>query len=500
MTDLSEARLADWLDGLAPRGADQRPFPRWRLDRKGWRALLDALPTAPWSLAGLWWDGGDVLSFWRCEPSGAYATIALNCPGRSYPALSPVRPAAARLERALVDLGGPGAEGALDDRPWLDLGFWPHSRLEAKQKYEFLPVDAQDYHQIPVGPVHAGIIEPGHFRFTAHGETVIRLEERLGWVHKGTLGLMVGKTPLAAAKLAGRLSGDSTVAAALAFARAVEAASGTEPPPRAVWLRALFAELERLANHLGDIGFICNDAAFAMVHMECAALRELVARCADAICGHRLMMDRIIPGGVAADVSAGQMDLIDDLIDAITPRLKRVMHIYDHKSSLLDRTMGTGRVAAALVRRFAAGGPVGRASGRGVDVRKSPGYPPYDQLRFAVPVRAEGDVDARLRVRAEEAVASLDLLGTLAGDLPGGPVRVELGAGVGSGLAVAEAFRGDLLAWVRLDEAGRVANACLRDASWFQWPLLEAAIEGNIVADFPLCNKSFNCSYSGADI
>ena len=199
-----------------------------------------------------------------------------------------------------------------DTRPWLDLGFWDvqhplgaHPQQPGEQSaYAFLPVQGEGLHRIPVGPVHAGIIEPGHFRFTANGETVVRLEQRLGYVHKGIESLMAGATIEKAAQLAGRTSGDSTVAYALAFAHAVEAALNIAVPPRAQYLRALMAELERLANHFGDIGAICNDASFSLMHAHCGILRERILRAADACFGHRLMMDRIVPGGVARDIAA----------------------------------------------------------------------------------------------------------------------------------------------------------------------------------------------------
>ena len=182
------------------------------------------------------------------------------------------------------------------------------ARPPPPEPYRFLPTEGEGLHRIPVGPVHAGIIEPGHFRFTANGETVVRLEERLGYVHKGIESLIAGADLERAAKLASRTSGDSTVAYALAFARAAEAATGAEPPARAVWLRALMAELERMANHFGDIGAVCNDAAFALMHAHCGVLRERVLRAADACFKHRLMMDRIVPGGVAADLDAAGAD------------------------------------------------------------------------------------------------------------------------------------------------------------------------------------------------
>ncbi len=355
-------------------------------------------------------------------------------------------------------------------------------------------------HQIPVGPVHAGIIEPGHFRFHAAGETVVRLEERLGYTHKGVEKLMADKPVAEAARLAGRISGDSTVAYAYAFARAVEAATGVAPPPRAVWLRALMAEMERLANHLGDIGAVCNDAAFALMLAHCAALRERTLRAASNAFGHRLMMDRIVPGGVAADLSPQGAAEIRGLVETVRAAFPRLVQLYDNTASLQDRTVGTGRVSAALVKQYASGGFVGRASGRSFDARRDLAYPPYDALTFKTPTLEEGDVNARVWIRIHEVNESLGLIEQILGALPEGPIRVEAAGAAGEGLAIVEGFRGDVLASVRIDSEGRVERCHMRDPSWFQWPLLEAAIEDNIVADFPLCNKSFNCSYSGVDL
>ncbi len=174
--------------------------------------------------------------------------------------------------------------------------------------------------------------------------------------------------------------------------------------------------------------------------------------------------------------------------------------VYDDKPSLLDRTVGTGIATVALAQQFAAGGYVGRASGRNFDARRDTPYPPYDRLQFTVPAFTEGDVNSRLLVRAREIEASLGLIEQIADRLPGGPIQSPMRQGAGDGVALVEGFRGDYFAWVSLDERGTIHRAHLRDPSWFQWPLLEAAIEGNIVADFPLCNKSFNCSYSGHDL
>ena len=396
--------------------------------------------------------------------------------------------------------------GAPDTRPWLDLGFWdvqhPLGACTAtpagRTAYTFLPAEGEALHQIPVGPVHAGIIEPGHFRFTASGETVVRLEERLGYVHKGIESLMTGAPIEKAARLAARTSGDSTVAYGIAFAHAVEAATNTEAPPRARFLRALMAELERLANHFGDIGAICNDASFALMHAHCGILRERILRAAAASFGHRLMMDRVVPGGVTNDLTPEGAAGIREALHEIRQRFPRLVELYDNTTSLQDRTAGTGIVRAELARQFGAPGYVGRASGRNFDARKTPGYAPYDELDFTVPMLGEGDVNARVWVRIREVEQSLALIEQIIARLPDGPIAVALEAGSGEGMGLVEGFRGDVLAWLRLD-GGTIARCHLRDPSWFQWPLLEAAIEGNIVADFPLCNKSFNCSYSGHD-
>jgi len=349
--------------------------------------------------------------------------------------------------------------------------------------------------------VHAGIIEPGHFRFTANGEHVVRLEQRLGWVHKGIESLMQGATLEQAAKLAARTSGDSTVAYAFAFAQAAEAAMQIKAPLRASYLRALMAELERLANHFGDIGAICNDASFSLMQAQCAVLRERTLRVAEAGFGHRLMMDVIVPGGLSRDIEPKGLAEAAALVAAVRDVFLDLTELYDNTASLQDRTVTTGIVKPELAAQFGAGGYVGRASGRIFDARRTLAYTPYDKLSFEVPVRDEGDVNARVWLRIREVEQSLSLIEQIIGAVPAGAIKTPLGRAKScEGLGFAEAFRGDVLVWLRINGNGRVARCHLRDASWFQWPLLEAAIEGNIVADFPLCNKSFNCSYSGHDL
>jgi Ni,Fe-hydrogenase III large subunit len=499
--------LTELLRGGA-RVASHRPWPRVVVDAPTWDAIGPRLAEGQSTLLSLWGDGSTVhMALLDGEP-GAIAVLSLDCRNHEPPSIGRHHAPAIRFERALADLFGLVPEGLPDRRPWLDHGRWSVSRplgqkqvlAEAVAPYAFLESVGESLHQIPVGPVHAGIIEPGHFRFTANGETVVRLEARLGYVHKGIESLMAGSDLDHAARLAGRTSGDSTVAYAYAFARAVEAALDVEAPVRARWLRALMAELERLANHLGDIGAICNDAAFALMHAHCGVLRERVLRAAALCFGHRLMRDVIVAGGVALEPDAEGLKAVELLVDEVHRRLPALVELYDNTASLKERTFGTGILQPELAARFGAGGFVGRASGRAFDARRIPGYPPYDELAFEVPVLEAGDVNARVWVRIREVEQTLALIEQILDRLPQGPLLAPLPRGAGEGIALVEGFRGDVLVWLALADDGRVRRCHLRDPSWFQWPLLEAVIEGNIVADFPLCNKSFNCSYSGHDL
>ena len=488
MTDFSD------LLSLGERVGFHAPWPRAIVAPEAWEEGGRLLAAGEVTLLGLWGEAG-----WAhmalLGGAGEVAVLSVACRDGGFPSIGRVHPPAIRLERAARDLYGIAPVGLPDKRPWLH---------HAAEEYAFLPVNGEDLHEIPVGPVHAGVIEPGHFRFTCDGETVVRLEQRLGYTHKGTEALFAGASLPDAARLAGRISGDSTVAYALAFARAVEAAAGVDVPPRAVLLRGLMAELERLANHIGDVGAICNDAAFAMMLVHCAMLRERVLRTMATCFGHRLAMDGIVPGGVATDLSAEGEAAIRALLAEIDAKFPHLVALYDKTTSLQDRTAGTGRVGKGLVRQWGAGGYVGRAAGRGFDARRDLPYAPYDRLAFAVPVLETGDVDARVLVRIQEIEQSQALIRQMLAELRPGALRLPddlpRAAAGREGMALVEAFRGDVLVWLRLDPDGHVARCHVRDASWFQWPLLEAAVEGNIIADFPLCNKSFNCSYSGVDL
>jgi Ni,Fe-hydrogenase III large subunit len=507
MSAMSE-RLAALIAGRTP-VEGHRPWPRYEIDHDAWIAIAQALGEGGGDLLSLWADKERVQMAFRVVGQAAPSVVSVPLKIADFPSVGRFHAPAIRLERAVRDLYGYAPLGMPDRRPWIDHGAWgmraplgarPPAGRRDPAAYEFLPAKGEGLHQIAVGPVHAGIIEPGHFRFHANGEIVARLEERLGYAHRGIDGLLVDADMERASRLVARISGDSTVAYSFAFARAVEEALRIDPPQRAKVLRGVMAELERIANHLGDIGAICNDASFALIHAHCGIFRERVLAATDRAFGHRLMMDRIVPGGTE-DAAPGAARPILTMLDEIEAPFAEIVRLYDDTPSLQDRTCTTGIVGADLVARWAAGGYVGRASGRNFDTRRDLAYAPYDNAAFDVPLFSKGDVDARIWVRIREIEQSIKLLRLWLADLPTGPTRVELPPQDNpcEGIAMVEAFRGDVLVWVRVVD-GKIARCHARDASWFQWPLLEAAIENNIVADFPICNKSFNCSYSGHDL
>src|SRR6266436_4254744 len=471
------------LIDLTPEGRripQHRPWPRAVIGAHLWRFAASGLAQGRWSLLGLWAEPATVQMAVMDEDAADIAVVSLECPDHTYPSVGLHHPPALRLERAVNDLFGLTAQGLPDTRPWLDHHRWGvrfplGNRIDAPSKavpYRFLPAEGDGLHQIAVGPVHAGIIEPGHFRFTASGETVVRLEQRLGYTHKGTEGLMIGADLERAVQLAGRVSGDSTVAYAYAFSKAAEAALELIAPDRAVWLRALLAELERLANHLGDIGAICNDASFTLIHAHCSVLRESVLRASNQAFGHRLMRDIIVPGGVTRDLDNAGAKIIRATLDNIRRRFPALIELYDNTASLQDRTVDTGVLKPTLARQYAAGGYIGRASGRSFDARRTLGYPPYDRLRFEVPVLNEGDVNARVWIRVREVEQSLSLVDQILARLPAGALRTDVAQSsearegmaregtaregtAREGMAIVEGFRGDVLVWLRLRD-GRI--------------------------------------------
>jgi Ni,Fe-hydrogenase III large subunit/NADH:ubiquinone oxidoreductase subunit C len=432
-----------------------------------------------------------------------------------YPDLSDLFPAAERMQRACADLLGLHAQGAADTRKWLRHGDWPGSVHPLRKgfdadirfpheadDYPFVKVSGQGVHEIPVGPVHAGTIEPGHFRFSVVGERVLRLEERLGYKHKGIEKRFEGMTLAQGARLAGRISGDSTVAYAWAYAQAVETATRSHVPARALWLRGLLLELERIANHLGDLGYLGNDVALAFGFSQFWILKEDLLRLHAELFGHRYLMDLIVPGGVSCDLDNTRLIRIAETLTAIEKVARRLHHIYEEHAGAQDRFLGTGRVTPELAAQLGLTGLAGRASSQAWDLRVQFPCTPYDQLDAHMATHRNGDVAARVIVRFDELFESMRLIRQMLERLPTGETFSEPDKALAGSLGIGwvEGWRGEVLVALHVDEEGRIGRLHPHDPSWQNWPVLEHAIMGNIVPDFPLINKSFNLSYSGVDL
>ncbi|MBI3399191.1 MAG: NADH-quinone oxidoreductase subunit C [Deltaproteobacteria bacterium] len=442
----------------------------------------------------------------------------------AFPSLTKKFVSAYRFERQMKSLMGVVPVGHPDLRPWIKHEDWPEDAYplrktfdaskpmpRVKGEYPFIKAEGEGVYEIPVGPVHAGIIEPGHFRFQAVGEDIINLEERLGYVHKGIEKRFETLSWKEGARLAGRVSGDSTVAHSLAYCRAVEATSPFIPlhegdrgrlPERAEWLRALMLERERIANHLGDLGGICNDVAFAFLLYQFSILKEKLLRTNHKIFGHRFMMDRIIPGGVTVDISKDAKEEILAEMDWLTNEFERLVTIYDENPSLEDRVRDAGILTPEKAKELGVVGFVARASGQNIDCRIQNPFPPYNIIVPKITVLQSGDVHARAWVRIEEIRESIRIVRAILYGLPDGDITVKFNppSPDKAGFAVVEGWRGEIVYWIHSGALGEINRCMVRDPSSVNWIALEQSIHGNIVPDFPLCNKSFNQSYSGNDL
>lgn len=479
-----------------------RPWPRRVLSGPDWAALATARRFSPdLAMLALWADTVQVHALLLDNASDRVLPVAVAVEAGRYPTLSSAWPIASWFERLVSDLWGHIADGGRDMRPWLDHGQWPRSHPMAPRPGPpsssagppaFVMSDGADLMQVPLGPVHDLIGEAAHIRLTARGDTVLRAESRLGYTHKGILTLMRGKSPRTAARFAARLAGDATVGHSLAFARATEAALDVTPPPRAATLRTAMAELERIAGHLDTLAIQADDVGCAALHTACGLYREHLLRAVGAAFGHRLMMDCVVPGGLAADVTADGSAAILTALDGLESGLAPLRR---HCDKLLARVAGMGKVALAAAAAWAAGGVVGRASGRAFDARR------FDAACPAPGASAEhaGDVAARCRVRMAEIADSIRLVRTLLGRIPDGAISAALPAESGEGIGCAESVRGDVWHWLRLDH-GQIAAAFLRDPGWALLPLAEAAIAGCGTEEVDVIMHSFGVAASAVDL
>lgn len=432
----------------------------------------------------------------------------------TYPSLREFFPSALRMERAIFDLFGVKSMEP-DHRGWLRHSGWPENVFPLRRDfdrntqfavvselYPFVQVEGDGVHEIPVGPVHAGIIEPGHFRFSVVGEKVLRLEEHLGYKHKGIEKRFETLAQREAHKLAARISGDSAVAYTWAYCAALEAITHTTCPVQAIRLRALALEHERMANHLGDLGALGNDAGFAFGLTQFSRMKEDLLSTNLACFNARYLMDFIAPGGVTSDLPGGSSRLLLDRYRVLETDVVGMRRIYDNHAGVQDRFRDTGILSQEQAWDLDATGLVARASGIPHDLRADFPWPPYNKMNVKVSTQTSGDVAARVAVRFDDVLESLRICRALVASLSGGDIRSTVpDAEPGLlGVGVIEGWRGPVFIALETGSNGSIRRCHPHDPSWQNWPLLEYAILGNLVPDFPLINKSFNLSYSGHDI
>jgi Ni,Fe-hydrogenase III large subunit/Ni,Fe-hydrogenase III component G len=503
----------------------------YHIPREKFREAAKAVKTAGARLVAEWATDETTLGrgfgIYACyENDGEYLIVKTYTPleDPTFPSITKKFVPAYRFERQMKSFMGVIPAGHPDLRPWIIHEDWPEDVFPLRKsfhalksiprvtgEYKWIRAEGEGVYEIPVGPVHAGIIEPGHFRFQAVGEDIINLEERLGYVHKGIEKRFESLSWEGGIRLAGRVSGDATVAHALCYCRAVESMSGYNPPyqrglggcpQRALWLRALMLERERIANHLGDIGAICNDAAFAFLLYQLTRLKERLLRTNYKLFGHRFMMDRIILGGAAVDIKTeGKNEMLSEM-DWLEKEFEKLVIIFDENPSLDDRLRNSGTLNPDKARELCVVGFVARASGQEIDCRTQSPFPPYDHIIPKITVLKSGDVHARAWVRIEETRESIRIIREILHSLPEGEIagKFTLPLPDSAGFAVVEGWRGEIVYWVQSGPKGEINRCMVRDPSSVNWLALEEAIHGNIVPDFPLCNKSFNQSYSGHDL
>jgi Ni,Fe-hydrogenase III large subunit/Ni,Fe-hydrogenase III component G len=461
---------------------------------------------------------------------GRQAELRLRVPGDrpEVPSLAGLSFPAGRFEREMRDLYGitpldhPLPRRLVRHHHW-PKGWYP-MRADAgpapafgdpEGPYPFVTVEGTGVYEIPVGPVHAGLIEPGHFRFSVVGESILKLKARLWFVHKGIEKLFEGRTPADGLPVAERVSGDTTVGHALAYCLAVEEATGTAVPAEAQRGRALLLELERLYNHVTDLGALCNDVAHGILHAHAGRIRERLLRINAEVTGHRLLRGGVTLGGTALRALPDP-----DRLAALGADVAEVVDLALGHTVVADRFTGTAILSTEAARDLGALGYVARAAGLDVDARRD--HPFTDLGPFPVALRTGGDVLARFEIRAEEIAASIDLITRLATGAAVGEVRASPSAqgsgqagggfepvtgradrstgGGRTGVGIVEGWRGTIVHRVRTATDGTLARVKIVDPSFFNWPALPVALSGAIVPDFPLVNKSFNLSYAGNDL
>jgi Ni,Fe-hydrogenase III large subunit len=429
-----------------------------------------------------------------------------------FPSVTQSLPAAHWAERQIGDLWGMYAVGHPRWKSLLLHEAWPpdlfpfvnsDDGLAKRSPYEFMVVEGRGVHEIPVGPIHAGIIEPGHFRFSCIGEVIANLEIRLGYQHRGVEARLAEVPWKIARHVAEAASTDTTAANALAHAEAVESLLGILPPPRAVALRAVALETERLASHLGDLGGLAGDIGFAQPSATFGKLRGAALGIAQAVSGNRFHRGFVCPGGLAWTVDDARIDLARTSLASLAPLVEEACDLLFSNAGALERMEGTGALPHHLATEFQMEGPAARASGCPFDARSTFPHAAFPNQALEIPTQSSGDVLARASIKRRESEASLALIASLLDAVPSGESSIELPDALPAdsvAVGIVEAWRGALVHWVTTDGQGRVSRYVVRDPSFQNWTGLAIAVRNNLVADFPLINKSFGLSYSGNDL
>lgn len=447
--------------------------------------------------------------------SQGFVTVRAELPESdpTYPSLTSHIMAAHWYERLMHDQFGIVAEGHPDWRrlmhhenilaktyPLRKDFAWDTKLAHANEPYPMHAVDGAGVYEIPVGPIHAGIIEPGHFRFNVRGERILSLEGKLFFKHKGVEKLLEGKTPEEAIVFVERISGDGAVGHALAFCEAVERATSTTVPARAAALRVVWLELERIGAHLFDIGNMGGmGTGFTFMAAQCFRMLEQMRRLNETLTGHRYLRGAIVPGG-AHDIDEKSAARILAALDALEPDIEKVLDIAYASDGLMERFETTGVLSKDAAEAYGARGVAARASGVAIDARLDHPTAAYSRFVPQLALKANGDVRARFSTRVIELGESIRLVREALAGLSGGPVHASVPQKAGESLGWAESFRGAVIDWVRLDTQGRIDRCAISDPSFMNWALFGELGPGNIVPDFPLCNKSLNLSYSGTDL
>jgi len=424
-------------------------------------------------------------------PEQGYRVLCETGVNGGFQSITPLTPAAAWYERELQDRFGIELPGHPDPRPLL--------LHESKGEYPFLKVEGEGVCEVAVGPVHAGIIEPGHFRFSVMGDNVLFLELRHFYTHKGMEKLFEEAPVTGGQMIAESVSGDNCFSHAVAYSQAIEDAHGVIVPPRAESIRLIGLELERMMAHIADVGALANDVAFVLPNAYCSRIKEDLLQASMRVIGTRYWRGVAIPGGVTCDLDPPKAAMLGEAVESAAANFSRIAGIILDRPSVQARFEAAGILKRSVAEDFAVVGPAARASGVDVDVRRDHPYGAYKNAIVEVPSFHYGDVLARARIRIEEAAFSAQMIAAALKNLPEGPVRADTPrTGSFEGFSAVESPRGELLYWIK-GENGLISRCAIKSPSFQNWPALPHAVIGNVIADFPLINKSFNLSYSGCD-